>query len=248
MLHPTFSLAQDGQPGNGIAVLSDSVQSNLDLLTQPQVLAESAQRLHLVWASIFIVLGAACIINGYRWHKYIVVILAGMTGFWAGRLVAPQIGNPIVASSCLAVLCAVLAWPLLRYSVALFGGLAGAFAGANLWTALDMGADQHKIGAAIGLVVCGMLTFTAFRAVVIVMTTIGGASLLAVGGLAALMNVESWNSSLTSGIAEHPRAMPAIVACLAVIGAVVQFSGGVKGMASMADKADTSKAKEKKAA
>lgn len=251
MLQPFFTLAQDsgsGEPGNGIALLSDSVKTHLDLLTQPEMLAQSAEQLHLVWASIFIVVGAACIVNGYRWHKYIVVVLAGMAGFWAGQLVAPQIGNPMVASSCLAVLCAVLAWPLLRYSVALFGALAGAFAGANLWSALEMGADQHKLGAAIGMVVMGMLAFMAFRTVVIVMTTVGGASLLAVGGLAAIMEVETWRASITDGLTAHPRAMPAIVGSLAVIGSVVQFSGGVKGMASMADRADTSKAKEKKAA
>ena len=171
-----------------------------------------------------------------------------MAGYWVGATAAPQIGQPIVASACFAVLFAVLAWPLLKYSVALFGGLAGAFAGANLWSALDMGADQHKIGAAIGMVVLGMLAFMAFRAVVIVMTSIGGASLLALGALGAMMKVDAWESSLTSGLAEHPRAMPVVVASAAVIGAVVQFSGGVKGMHAMANKADTSKSKEKKAA
>lgn len=233
---------------NAIGVISEGVQRNLDLLNRSDTLSDTVTRVHPIWAGIFILVGIACIANGYRWHKYIVVIIAAMAGFWAGDLLAPHIGNEFIASACLGLLFAVLAWPLLRYAVALFGGLAGAFAGANLWTALDLGADQHRMGALIGLLVVGMLAFLAFRAVVILMTAIGGAKLLVLGGLAALVQIEPWRASILDGMASHPRIVPVIGASVATIGAVIQFSGGIKGMATLADKADTSKAQQKKAA
>jgi hypothetical protein len=252
--HSLF-LAQDssaattyGAEGNALRVLVDSISSNMDVLTRPGALSEVVTNIHIVWATIFILVGAACVVNGYKWHKIVVVILAGMSGVWAGSILGDSIGDATVVTVCLSVLFAVLAWPLLRYAVALFGGLAGAFAGANLWTAVAENPDQHRIGALLGLVGVGLLAFMAFRAVVIVMTAIGGASLLCFGALAALYHVETLQSGLVDSMNNHRLVIPLIAASAAAVGAVVQFSGGFKGMAELANKADSSKAGAKKAA
>lgn len=253
----TLLLAQDSgtasseavEPSdNALRLLADSVSSNMDLLTREGSLATVVTSIHIVWATIFILVGAACVVNGYRWHKTVVVILAGMFGVWIASILGDSIGDATVVTVCLSVLFSVLAWPLLRYAVALFGGLAGAFAGANIWTAVADNPDQHRIGAALGLVAVGLLAFMAFRAVVIVMTTIGGASLLVFGALAALYHVEVWQSGLVDSINSHRLVVPLIAASTAAVGAVVQFSGGFKGMSELANKADPCRAKDKKAA
>ena len=94
-----------------------------------------------------------------------------------------------------------------------------------------------------------MLTFLAFRVVVVLMTAIGGASLLVFGGLAAMMHVDSWRGAIVNGLTDNDLLIPILAASAAGISAVIQLSGGFKGMAEMADKADIKKPEaEKKAA
>ncbi len=253
---PTFILAQAPEPAaaisdageNPLRILAESIGSNMDLLTRPESITRVVTNIHLVWATIFILVGMACVINGYRWHKAVVIILAGMAGVWAGSVLGRTAGNGAVATVCFAVLFAVLAWPLLRYAVALFGGLAGAFAGANIWTAIADNPDQHRVGALLGLVAAGLLAFMAFRAVVIAMTAVGGASLLIFGALGALYHIQAFQGGLIDAINNQRMVIPLIAASAAAVGAVVQFSGGFKGMAALAEKADPSRVKEKKAA
>lgn len=238
------------EPDSAFGDIGGILATNLDVLNRPESLTRILTQIHIVWAVIFILVGIACILNGYKWHKGVVVLLAGMSGIWAGQIIGLQVGDGLIAAACLSVLFAVLAWPLLKYSVALFGGLAGAFAGANLWTALDLPSEQHKFGALIGLLVIGMLTFLAFRVVVVLTTAIGGASLLVFGGLAALMHVDSWHTAIVNRLTNNDLMVPILAASAAAISAVIQFSGGFKGMSQMADKADATKpqAAEKKAA
>ena len=156
------------------------------------------------------------------------------------------IGSTNVVAACVAVLFAVVAWPMMRYSVALFGGLAGAFAGANVWTACGFPAAQHQYGAVIGLTLVGMLAFIAFRGVVILLTSIGGATMVVLGALAALMQVDSWQSAISGAISANRLLVPFVVASTAAIGIVYQFGGGMTGLNAMATKADP--ALKKKAA
>ena len=120
------------QPDSALGDISKTIAVNLDILNRPESMTRILGEIHIVWAVIFILVGIMSILNGYKWHKIVVVLLAGMSGVWAGSIIAPQLGNGPIAAVCLAILFAVVAWPLLKYSVALFGGLAGAFAGANL--------------------------------------------------------------------------------------------------------------------
>lgn len=232
-------------PDNPVPLFDSALRRNLDLLNHPEELQRIFTQLNMVWAVIFIIVGGLCVLNGYRWHKVVMVLLAGMGGVWAGTLLGQHVGSVTIAATCLALLFAVLAWPLLKYVVALFGGLAGAFAGANLWTAIGQPPDMHYVGALVGLIVVGMLAFMTFRVVVIVLTSVGGASLLVFGVMAAMMHVQSWRGGISDAITTNTLIVPMIVASAAALGAVFQLGGGFKGLAACAEKADTSKAKGK---
>ena len=81
-----------------MAIFSNSSLRRADLLNHPEKLAQALTELNIVWAVIFMVLGAICVFNGYRWHKLVIVLLAGLGGVWAGveygdmRLVQPAAG------------------------------------------------------------------------------------------------------------------------------------------------------------
>lgn len=233
---------------NAVAVLNESLSQRMDVLNHPDSLAQMITQINLVWAAIFIILGGICVLNGYRWHKTVVVILAGLSGIWAGMTLGRTIGDEVIVATCMAVLFAVVAWPFLRYAAAIFGGLAGAFAGANVWTALGYDATNHHLGALIGLIIVGMLAFMTYRAVVIVMTTVGGASLLIIGILTVLLHVETFNSALVGRMNDKPLMVPLIVGVAVIVGAVFQGSGGLKGLKELSDRAEKKTPKVKQAA
>ena len=108
-----------------------------DTLAQPGQLIPELAQLGTIWALIFVILGMTCLLNGYKFHKVmtigIVVMLGAMLGYWMGAEIQ---GPPFVVAGCVATLMAVLAMPLMKYAVAVLGGLSGAFIGSNLWAGL----------------------------------------------------------------------------------------------------------------
>ena len=231
-----------------LAIFSDSSLRRADLLNHPEKLAQALTDLNIVWALIFMVLGAICVFNGYRWHKLVIVLLAGLGGVWAGVEYGDTIGAQTIVATSLGLLAAMLAWPLLRYAASLFGGLAGAFAGANVWTAIGQPPEQHYVGAIVGLIIVGMLAFLAFRGVVVILTTVGGSTLPCLGAIASMIEVEAWRNAVINGMTEHPTVVPFIVGSVAVIGAVLQIGGGLKGLNTLSNNANATKKPTAKAA
>lgn len=217
-------------------------ESKVDFLNRADDLTTALDDLGLLWALIFIILGSICVLNGYRWHKTVVLVLAILCGAAIGVLASEHVGvSQEVAGALTAVLFTVLAWPLMKFTIAAFAGLAGAFCGANAWTALGQPSDQHHIGSIIGLIALAMLAFIAYRLVVIVFTAVCGAAMLTFGVLAAMLHVDAWREPIEQSLTDNTRMLPMIAGVIAVVGIVVQQGGGIKGLMESADKADPGK-------
>lgn len=252
MIGAQFLLAQDSSASSGavdfanptIVQLAESLRGNIDLLSQPDRVVEPLTQLNLIWSAVFVFIGSMCVLNGYRWHKTLIVALAAIGGVTAGLAVGPQVeAHGALTGAAGGALIAVLALPLMRYTAALLAGLAGAFAGANIWTTVTGDTSQHLFGSVIGLIVLGMLAFVAFRMVIISFTSILGAVLLTSGVLSALLKIDGMRDGLIESLNESPRILPIITGVVAVIGFVLQQSGGFKGLNEAANKADPAKAK-----
>ena len=235
--------APAGSSATPFGAMSAQLQDHLDILARPEALSPVLEQINMVWSVIFIIVGGLCVLHGYRWHKVLMVVLAAIAGVWVGTMLGDRVGSEEITAICLAVLFAVLAWPLMRYAVAVFGGLAGAFAGANCWTAIGQDPTQHWVGAMVGLIVVGMLAFMAFRLVVVMLTTVGGASLLGFGAAGALLHVETWREAILRSMDQNPLIFPLLVGSAAALGAVFQFGGGIRGLNERANKADPKKGK-----
>jgi len=235
---------------NPLSVFEEALRSRLDVLAQPEALVQSLSVVHPVWASIFLVLGGVSLLQGWRWRRGVLLVLAALLGVGLGQSLGARVGEPAIVSIAFAVLFAVAALPLMRFTVALFAGLAGAFAGANCWTALGADPSMHQFGALLGFVAMGMLAFVAYRAVIIAFTSIGGASLLAVGALALMLQVDAWRPSLEGALMTHPQMVPLLAAVAAATGMLLQevgCLGGVKAVAEAAEKGPAAKAQAKAA-
>jgi len=207
--------------------------SKVDILARPDELLPILQKMSIVWAVAFIIAGVLTLLNGYRFYKAATVILALMIGLFAGYAMGQHINEPLIVGACCGVLFAVVAWPLMPYAVAILGALAGSFIGANIWTSvcqLDAVAKQmpdgvggsYWIGALMGLIIFGMLSFILFKLAVVIFTSISGSTLIVFGLVALLLQFKPWQSSISDSLSAHAVVVPLLVIVPAIIGLIMQ--------------------------
>ena len=96
--------------------------NRLDILHHPEELLEALSDVPIVAGSILVVVGLLCVYNGYKWHKWVVTILAFMCGIGLGRMLSEEFGRSNNVAVALGGLCAIVSTPLLKITVAVFSG------------------------------------------------------------------------------------------------------------------------------
>ncbi len=223
MINHALMLASDQGEVSPLAAFDGHI-ARLDLLNHPDELLAALGNMHIVWASVLVVVGALCVINGYRWHRWVIIICAFMAGLGLGHLLSGQMGQSRIVMAAIGLLCAVVATPLLRYVVAIFGGLTGAFIGANAWTAFSDAPDSHLAGAAMGFIAVGMAAFLMYKLVIVLFTSIGGGAMAVLGTLGLMLHVPTWETSIRSSLEANQLLLPLLVTVAAVTGLVLQHS------------------------
>lgn len=235
MIESLLMLAQDATDDSPLGAFSGKV-ARLDLLNHPDELLSALQNMHIVWASVLVVVGALCILNGYRWHKWVIIICAFLLGLGLGHLLSQQMGQSRIVMAAIGLLCAVAATPFVRYAVAIFGGLTGAFIGANAWSAFSTSPDSHLAGAAMGFIALGMAAFLMYRLVIVLFTSIGGGAMAVLGGLTLMLHVPGWESAIRTSLDSNNMLLPLLVTVASVTGLVLQH-GAISGQNAEAEEA-----------
>lgn len=223
--------AQPAAPRNIFEVMSALLFTG-DTLTHGRQVADTLQSLSMVWGVVFLIAGLACVLHGYRYYKAVTIILAAMIGAMAGYYMGERIGAGYIVAGCLALLLGVFCWPLMKYAVAVIGGLAGAFIGANLWAAsaniffqgeqAAAMAQNYWVGALVGLMLLGLLAFILFKLSVVTFTSVSGSTIAVLGGLSLLLQVPAWQGPVVSGVSAHPIIIPLLVLVPTAIGILLQ--------------------------
>ena len=217
-------LAQGTTDTNAMESLR-GIFTRMDILSHPDELLTSLSQMPIVLASVFVVVGLMCVLNGYNWHKWVVIILAFLGGIALGNLLSSQLGKSSIVAFAIGALCAIIATPMLKITIALFGGLTGAFLGANAWTAFNTTQPEaHWAGAAMGFIILAMSSFILFKLVIVLFTSIGGAAMFVLGGLTLLLQVNGWEDAIRNSLIANERILPLLVAVGAVSGFVLQQS------------------------
>jgi len=213
-----------------------SVFSRPDALAHPDQLMPHLQSMSVVWAIVFLTAGLVCILNGYKFYKPVTVVLALLIGASVGWALGQKIqAESYITAGCLGALLAAASLPLMKYAVAIMGGLSGSFIGANAWTAVgrlmaesankpNTSPDTCWIGALIGLVVFGMLAFILFKLSVVLFTSVSGSTLAVMGAMALLLQVPQWQGTVTKSMSSHTVVLPMLVLVPALIGLILQES------------------------
>lgn len=232
---------------------SVEIFSRGDTLAKPDMLIPELARLGAIWALVFIIIGMVCLLNGYKFHKVLtialLVIIGSMLGYWMGLEIS---GPPFVVAGCVGTLLAVMAFPLMKYAVAVLGGLSGAFIGSNLWagfgrvldtTAAErvaqhgeeaaagqlivkaanaMPADAFWIGALMGLVVCGIAAFALSKITIHLFTSVSGSTIAVFGVIALLLSFDTFSATVATELSRSALVIPLLVFVPAAIGFVLQ--------------------------
>ncbi len=233
---PAFTTLAQSTRGNAasdnICALMTQVFSRPDTLAHPEPLLTNLQSLSVVWAVVFVIAGVVCLLNGYKLYKWVTVIAGLLLGILAGYYLGQKINAEVIVAGCLGLLLGVVCLPLMKYAVAALGGLAGAFIGANAWSsvarlvadgsAAEQAAANYWVGALMGLIVFGMLSFVLFKFSVVIFTTVSGSTLAVLGLVALLMQVPAWRGLVSENVAAHAAIIPILVFVPAVIGIILQ--------------------------
>lgn len=228
-----FQLAQTGlTDGGNVFEVVNSIFSRGDTLAHPEDLTTALRSMSIVWGAIFFSAGLITMLNGYKCYKIVIIVTASAIGAFAGYALGKQIEAAYIVAGCLGILLAVGCWPLMKYAVAVVGGLAGAFIGANTWAAIaavmkdsaqaQAMMDNYWIGALIGLLICGMLSFIVFKFSVVMFTSFGGSTIAVFGAIALLLQVPIWQDAVQTSLTAHPIVIPLLIAVPSIIGLILQ--------------------------
>jgi hypothetical protein len=221
------------------------VFASMDTLAHPDRLVPALQQMSVIWALIFVIAGLVAMINGFKLYKWVTVVLALALGVFGGYFIGKSLEAEYVVAGCLGVLLAVCCWPLMKFAVAVMGGIVGAFLGANLWGAAgalinDPSTKAHVaatswVGGLMGLIILGMLAFLLFKLTVVIFTSVSGATLAMLGTLALLVRIQGFREAIPNWYGPHKVnviVLPLLAFVPAIIGLVLQHHAHGKGGAA----------------
>jgi hypothetical protein len=235
----TLAQANLPVPNTNLFEVITNLFSRGDMLAHPQDMVPQLEALGIVWGIIFVIAGLLCLFNGFRYYKTVVIVMALAIGLFAGYGVGQHLDAagsratdaPYIIGGCCGVLLAAICLPLMKYAVAVMGGLIGAFVGANAWSAIALqaangnaapAANHYWVGALVGLLLVGMLAFILFKLSVVLFTSVSGSTLAVLGAVALLLEVPQWRGTITDSIQSHALIVPLLVLVPALIGLILQ--------------------------
>jgi len=159
-------------------------------------------------AVILILAGIVFLLFGYSIFKVLVTLNAALLGGYAGMLLGEPHGVEVPAAIIGAMLSATFAWPTMKYSVAIMGGLFGMVLGVTLWRLSNLDPNFGWSGGMTGMVFFGLLSFLLFRECVITYTSLQGSVMLVLGLLGLVLKYQDVGGPLTHHFQLKPFLLP----------------------------------------
>lgn len=182
-------------------------------------------------AALLVLIGVIYLLFGFKVFKALVMLNAAAVGAATGYLV----GQRSEMGFALMVLCgfvaAAITWPLMKWAVAVMGGLFGALLGASVWTTFGLDPMFAWSGALTGLCLFGLLSFIVFRGSVTMYMSLQGSAMLIFGLLGMVCKYQDLAPRVTSAMALRPFILPMAVFIPAIIGMLFQSNSGAAAMA-----------------
>lgn len=216
-----------------------------DALAHPEPIVAGLRQLPIAAAWAMLIAGVVGVSHGMFLYRAAVVAMAMAAGIALGYRVGEPLGGEVILALCCGTLLAALAWPLMRYAVAMFSGVAGAVLVAHLWAVGVMQVSQQPatsqaawIAAAVGFTVTILFVAGLARASAVLLTSVAGAMLLVVGLTAVLLHVPAVNESAEAWLMRLPFVLPLAVALITIAGLIMQGSMQPESLTESSDQSD----------
>ncbi|HEX8340313.1 MAG TPA: hypothetical protein VF624_05340 [Tepidisphaeraceae bacterium] len=208
-----------GAAAKAIAVLRQGI-------AQTDLLAE-CRNMHAGVAVVLIFAGVIFLLWGYYAFKGLVTLNAAVLGAWLGAMIGGRNDALIPAALIGMFLAAVVTWPLMKWAVAVMGGIIGMTIGMSLWRAFGIDPNFAAAGGGMGLIFFGMLSFILFRSSVMMFTSLQGSMMLIAGILGVIYKIGSIDGSvIDTKLTLSPLIMPMVIGFATVCGIIYQNAQG----------------------
>jgi hypothetical protein len=186
-----------------------------DLLTWSQQMSPGT-------AAMLVVAGLIYLLFGWHVFKILVTINATIVGAYVGAYVGSKGGQMMAGGLIGALVAAGLTWPMMKWAVAVMGGIFGAIVGASIWQSFGLEPKFAWAGGLSGLIFFGMLSFIVFRGSVMTYMSLQGSVMLVFGVLGLVYKYQSIAPQLTSGLTTRSFILPAAIFLPAMFGLIYQ--------------------------
>jgi hypothetical protein len=177
-------------------------------------------------ATLLIVLGIIYLLFGFYLFRGLVVINAGFVGAWLGAVIGDHSGSAVPCAVLGAFIGAAVAIPLIKWAVAVHGGLLGAALGGSIWRLMDLDPRFAWAGAGMGLIACGLFCFILFKGSVMAYMSLQGSLMLVFGLLGLLYKYQDLGPRITTGLQSRHFILPMAIFIPTVIGLLYQQTLG----------------------
>ena len=173
-------------------------------------------------ATILVIGGLVYLAYGWKAFKGLVTLNAAFVGAFVGALLGHRGGNWIGGACVGAFVAAAIAFPMMKYAVAMMGGVFGALLGASVWRTVGLEPNLAWAGAMTGLVAFGLLSFIIFRGSVIMYTSLQGSVMLIFGLLGLVFKYQTLAPEVTRHMTLKPFMLPVAILIPALLGLIYQ--------------------------
>lgn len=175
-------------------------------------------------AAILVAAGIVYLVFGVKIYRYLITLNALVIGAYVGGLIGGKADAAVAGGIIGGIAGAAAAWPLMKYAVAIEGGICGAFVGACLWRMCGQEPAFAWAGALTGLVALGMFSFILFRSSIILYMSIQGAAMLVFGALGLAYKYPDVAQSLSQSMTGKPFLLPMLVFLPMLGGLIYQYN------------------------
>ena len=173
-------------------------------------------------AALLVLLGIVYLLFGFKIFHGLIMLNAAAVGAAVGFLLGQKTDMAMPLMVLCGFLAAALTWPMMKWAVAIMGGLFGALLGASVWQTCGLDPAFAWSGALTGLVLFFLISFIILRGSITMYMSLQGSAMLIFGILAMIFKYEQVAPRVTSAMVVRPFILPMAVFISAIIGILFQ--------------------------
>ena len=188
-----------------------------------------AQSMGALTAALLVLAGMTYLLFGVYAYRALVTINAAVVGAYIGALIGHKAGNATAGAMVGGFAACALAWPMMKYAIAIMGGAFGALLGASIWRAANLDPQYAWAGGGMGLIFFGMLSFLLFRGSIMMFTSLQGSVMLIFGLLGLIYKYQEFAPRVNENLSLRPFLLPLFIFIPATLGLIwqqTQYPGG----------------------